>query len=49
MEIVDGTAHVSIAGGPEQAFGPGTSWTVDAGSYFVVRSESAVHYVCHFG
>jgi uncharacterized protein YaiE (UPF0345 family) len=49
MEVVDGTAHVSIAGGSEQAFGPGTSWTVDAGSYFVVRSEAPVHYICHFG
>jgi purine/pyrimidine-nucleoside phosphorylase len=49
MEVVDGTAHVSINGAPEQAFAPGQSWTVEAGGYFVIRAEQAVHYVCHFG
>jgi uncharacterized protein YaiE (UPF0345 family) len=49
MEVVDGTAHVSINGAPEQAFAAGQSWTVDAGAYFVIRAEQAVHYVCHFG
>jgi uncharacterized protein YaiE (UPF0345 family) len=49
MEVVDGTAHVSINGAPEQAFAAGQSWTVDAGAYFVIRAEQPVHYVCHFG
>jgi uncharacterized protein YaiE (UPF0345 family) len=49
MEVVDGTAHVSINGAAEQAFAAGQSWTVDAGAYFVIRAEQPVHYVCHFG
>ena len=49
MEVVDGTAHVSINGTPEQAFAAGQSWTVEAGGYFVIRAEQPVHYVCHFG
>jgi uncharacterized protein YaiE (UPF0345 family) len=49
MEVVDGTAHVSINGAPEQPFAAGQSWTVEAGGYFVIRAEQAVHYVCHFG
>ena len=49
MEVVDGTAHVSINGAPEQAFAAGQSWTVDAGAYCVIRAEQPVHYVCHFG
>jgi uncharacterized protein YaiE (UPF0345 family) len=48
MEVVDGTAFVSINGAPEQPFSAGQSWTVDAGGYFVIRAESPVHYVCHF-
>lgn len=49
MEVVDGVAHVSINGQPEQAFQAGQSWEVPAGQYFVIRAESPVHYVCHFG
>jgi len=49
MEVVDGTAYVSINGTPEQTFTTGQSWTVEAGGYFVIRAEQAVHYVCHFG
>ena len=49
MEVVDGTAHVSINGAAEQAFGAGQSWTVEAGGYFIIRAEQPVHYVCHFG
>jgi uncharacterized protein YaiE (UPF0345 family) len=49
MEVVDGTAHVSINGAAEQAFAAGQSWTVEAGAYFVIRAEQPVHYVCHFG
>ena len=49
MEVVDGTAHVSINGVEEQAFAAGQSWTVEAGGYFVIRAEQPVHYVCHFG
>ena len=48
MEVVDGTAFVSINGAPEQTFSAGQSWTVDAGGYFVIRAESPLHYVCHF-
>jgi hypothetical protein len=48
MEVVDGTAYVSINGGSEQAFAAGQSWEVAAGGYFVIRAESPVHYVCHF-
>ena len=48
MEVVDGTAFVSINGAPEQTFSAGQSWTVEAGGYFVIRAESPVHYVCHF-
>ena len=49
MEVVDGTAHVSINGAAEQAFAAGQSWAVEAGGYFVIRAEQPVHYVCHFG
>lgn len=49
MEVVDGTAHVSINGEPEKAFPAGQSWTVDAGGYFIIRAVDPVHYVCHFG
>lgn len=48
MEVVDGTAYVSINGAPEQAFTVGQSWTVEAGGYFIIRAELPVHYVCHF-
>ena len=48
MEVVDGTAYVSVNGGSEQPFGAGQSWTVEAGGYFVIRAELPVHYVCHF-
>lgn len=48
MEVVDGTAYVSINGAPEQAFAAGQSWTVEAGGYFIIRAELPVHYVCHF-
>jgi uncharacterized protein YaiE (UPF0345 family) len=48
MEVVDGTAYVSINGGSEQTFAAGQSWEVAAGGYFVIRTESPVHYVCHF-
>ena len=49
MEVVEGTAHVSINGQAEKAFTAGQSWTVEAGGYFVIRAEQPVHYVCHFG
>jgi uncharacterized protein YaiE (UPF0345 family) len=49
MEVVDGTAYVSINGASEQTFTAGQSCNVDAGGYFVIRAEQAVHYVCHFG
>lgn len=49
MEVVEGTAYVSINGHAEQAFSSGQSWTVEAGGYFVIRAEQPVHYVCHFG
>jgi len=49
MEVVDGTAHVSINGAAEQAYAAGQSWTVEAGGYFIIRAEAPVHYVCHFG
>ncbi len=49
MEVVEGTAFVSINGQAEQTVKAGQSWTVDAGGYFVIRAESPVHYVCHFG
>ena len=49
MEVVDGTAHVSINGAAEQAYAAGHSWTVEAGGYFIIRAEAPVHYVCHFG
>lgn len=48
MEVVDGTAYVSINGAPEQTFAAGQSWEVAAEGYFVIRAESPVHYVCHF-
>jgi uncharacterized protein YaiE (UPF0345 family) len=49
MEVVDGTAFVSINGAAEQAYAAGQSWTVEAGGYFIIRAEAPVHYVCHFG
>jgi uncharacterized protein YaiE (UPF0345 family) len=49
MEVVDGCAYVSIDGAPEKTFAAGESWTVEAGSYFVVRVTAPMHYVCHFG
>ncbi|CAN1525315.1 Pyrimidine/purine nucleoside phosphorylase [Burkholderiaceae bacterium] len=49
MEVVDGCAFVSIDGAPEQAFAAGDRWTVEAGSYFVIRTTAPMHYVCHFG
>ncbi|MFM8256886.1 MAG: pyrimidine/purine nucleoside phosphorylase [Polynucleobacter sp.] len=49
MEVVEGTAHVSINGQAEKAFTAGQSWAVEAGGYFVIRAEQPVHYVCHFG
>ena len=48
MEIVDGTAFVSINGAPEQEFNAGQSWEVDKCGYFIIRTEQPVHYVCHF-
>lgn len=44
MEVVDGTAFVSINGAPEQE----QSWEVEKGGYFVIRAEQPVYYVCHF-
>ena len=49
MEVVDGCAFVSIDGAPEQVFAAGESWTVEAGSNFVIRTTAPMHYVCHFG
>jgi uncharacterized protein YaiE (UPF0345 family) len=49
MEVVDGTAFVSVNGGQEQAYLAGQSWEVAAGGYFVIRAEAPIHYVCHFG
>lgn len=49
MEVVDGTAHVSINGAAEQVFAAGQSWAVEAGGYFIIRAVDPVHYVCHFG
>lgn len=49
MEVVDGTAFVSINGASEQSFSAGQSWTVEAGGYFIIRAQDPVHYVCHFG
>jgi uncharacterized protein YaiE (UPF0345 family) len=48
MEVVEGTAYVSINGHPETAFNAGQSWEVAAGGYFVIRVEQPLHYVCHF-
>lgn len=49
MEVVEGTAYVSINGQAERTFTAGQSWTVEAGGYFVIRAEQPVHYLCHFG
>lgn len=49
MEVVEGTAYVSINGAPENVFTAGQRWAVSAGSYFVIRVEAPLHYVCHFG
>lgn len=48
MEVIDGTAYVSINGEPEQTFTSGQSWTVESGGYFIVRVDQTLHYVCHF-
>lgn len=48
MEVVDGTAYVSINGAPETEFKAGQSWEVEKGGHFIIRAESPVHYVCHF-
>jgi len=48
MEVIEGTAYVSINGETEKTFTNGESWTVEAGGYFIVRVDSALHYVCHF-
>ena len=48
MEVVDGTAFVSVNGGQEQVYLAGQSWEVGAGGYFVIRAEAPIHYVCHF-
>ena len=48
MEVIEGTAYVSINGENEKTFTNGESWTVEAGGYFIVRVDSALHYVCHF-
>jgi uncharacterized protein YaiE (UPF0345 family) len=48
MEVVEGTAYVSINGEEEQVFTTGQSWTVEAGGYFIVRVDQTLHYVCHF-
>ena len=49
MEVVDGTAYVSINGEAEKSFSADQSWTVEAGAYFLIRADQPVHYVCHFG
>lgn len=49
MEVVDGNAFVSINGAPEVEFKAGQNWEVEKGGYFIIRAESPVHYVCHFG
>lgn len=48
MEVVSGSAFVSINGAPEQTFTDGQEWVVEAGGYFIVRVEEILHYVCHF-
>ncbi len=48
MEVVDGSAFVSVNGAPEQEFKVGQSWEVEKGGYFIIRAEQPVHYVCHF-
>ena len=48
MEVIEGTAYVSINGADEETFTDGKSWTIEAGSYFTVRVEAPLHYVCHF-
>lgn len=48
MEVIDGTAFVSINGEPEQTFKTADKWTVEAGSYFIIRVDEPLHYVCHF-
>ena len=49
MEVVDGTAFVSINGGAETPYTAGQEWKVEGGGYFIIRAEEPVHYVCHFG
>ncbi|WP_231969293.1 pyrimidine/purine nucleoside phosphorylase [Polynucleobacter necessarius] len=48
MEVVDGTAFVSIKGAPEQECNAGQSWEVEKGGYFIIRAEQPLHYVCRF-
>ena len=44
MEVVEGTAYVSINGQAEQTFAAGQSWTVEAGGYFVIRGCHVEHW-----
>lgn len=39
MEVVDGTAFVSINCEPEQPFTAGQEWKVEGGGYFIIRAE----------
>ena len=48
MEVVSGTAYVSVNGEPEKTFTDGQEWEVQAGGYFIVRVTEPLHYVCHF-
>ena len=48
MEVIEGTAYVSINGNEEETFTNNQSWTVEAGGYFIVRTDAPLHYVCHF-
>jgi len=48
MEVIDGTAFVSINGNEEETFTNNQSWVVEAGGYFIVRCDAPLHYVCHF-
>ena len=48
MEVVSGTAYVTINDGEETKYEDGQSWEVQAGGFFIIRAEAPVHYVCHF-
>jgi len=48
MEVTEGSAYVSINGGPELTFSAGQRWEVAAGGYFVIRVTDPFHYVCYF-